>query len=74
MNMTFFNERTQQFETGYPDNPEDLLPQTTAALGMYRCYIALGLDPNKAAINVLSRCLGEEAPYEVDQSPTQEPQ
>ena len=68
MQGIYFNQRTQQYETGFPDNPADLLPQTTAALGMYDCYLALGLEPSKAAINVLSKCLGEEAPFEVAQA------
>jgi len=56
----WFNYATQQHE--YIETPTDFtnyIPQQPAAIGMYRCYIEMGMTPIEAARRVLTACVGE---------------
>ena len=67
--MVWFNYRTGDFEDREaPSTDEEamaLIPQHPAACGLYRCYRGLGMPILEAMVNVLSRCVGDPAPFPV---------
>lgn len=56
------NEKTGQTDwlEGLPIDFRPYIPQIPAALGMFECYLQIGLAPVDAYIKTLKACLGEK--------------
>ena len=56
---SWWNYKTCEWEhTETPTDFTDYIPQSGYAQGAYRCCIELGMTPARAAIRVLSVCVG----------------